>query len=288
MVPTVLLKTCLDDMALDHFNPESQFADSDDEDDNNGRSKSSSVAKKKTSQLAGDEFTGSLMLKMGRNSNTSLYFVDYSKLCNNGNGLLPQDKNDLVCAHQKAKSELEALEKSEKGMNAETIALLSQPINADAVDLLEKAEAEYSDLREEVEACAEFKDNAKHCKALKRKVDVMTAQWRTRKRICLEFFSYMEEQTDGTVSLKKCMSGDGQIDIDSDKAVIKGQIEYVKQKRSRGSLLSKRSRVGGTGSSNKKQKAGGFVADDSFVGTFNVLCYTHFWLKIISVFHHKN
>ena len=52
-------------------------------------------------------------------------------------------------------------------------------------------------------------------------------------------------------------------------------------------MLSKRSRVGGTGSSNKKQKAGGFVADDSFVGTFNVLCYTHFWLKIISVFHHK-
>jgi hypothetical protein len=93
----------------------------------------------------GDEFAGSLMLKPGRNANTSLYFVDYSKLSNNGDGLLPQDKNDLVCAQQNAQNELDYLQKNEKNMNDEAATLLSEPINADAINLLEKAEAEITE-----------------------------------------------------------------------------------------------------------------------------------------------
>jgi hypothetical protein len=250
-------------MALDHFKAENQFVDSDDEDDIGGKSKTT-LEKDVSSQ--GDEFAGSLMLKPGRNANTSLYFVDYSKLSNNGDGLLPQDKNDLVCAQQNAQNELDYLQKNEKNMNDEAATLLSEPINADAVNLLEKAEAEITELREEVNACAEFKDNAKHCKLLKRKVEVMAAQWRKRKRLCLEFLNFMEDATDGTVSTKKCMSGDGQMDIDSDEAVIRGQIAFVKQKRSRGSMMNKCYRVGGGDIANKRQKTNNAEADDSFVG----------------------
>ena len=257
-------------MALDHFKAENQFAESDDEDDIGGKSKTT-LEKNISSQ--GDEFAGSLMLKSGRNANTSLYFVDYSKLSNNGDGLLPREKNDLVCAQQKAQNELDYLQENEKNMNDEASTLLSQPINTDAVNLLEKAEAEISKLREEADACAEFKDNAKHCKLLKRKVEVMASQWRKRKRLCLEFLNFMEDATDGTVSTKKCMSGDGQMDIDSDEAVIRGQIAFVKQKRSRGTLMNKCYRVGGGAIANKRQKTNtNAEADDSFVGKYYHSC----------------
>lgn len=252
-------------MALDHFNPESQFADSDDEDE--GRTKKSKTAAALVnSNQKGDEFAGSLKLKLGRNANTSLYFVEYSKLYNSGNGLLPQDKNDLLCAQQKAKSELDDLNSKEKNMKLDTKVLLKQPVNADTLDLLETKEAENSRLREEVEECAHYKDNSKKCKLMKKKVETMLAQWRRRKRNCLEFLDMMEEATDGTISTKKCISGDGQMDIDSDEAVIKGQIAYIKQKRSRKLMFGKRARPGPEGD-NKKQK----IADESFIGTSR--CY---------------
>lgn len=267
-------------MALDHFDPGSQFADSDDEND----SSTAKVAKIKAS-AQGDEFTGSLKLKIGRNANTTLYFVAYSKLFNNGNGLLPQDKNDLICEHQKSKSELEHLTSNMKELKQETATLLLQPINADLSDLLEKAETDIADLREGVQACAEFKDNAKKFKAVKRRLEVMISQWRKRKRLCMEFLSQMEEATDGAVNAKKCMSGDGQMDIDSDQAVIKGQIAYLKQKRSRGSLLTKRARVGTDVSlSNKKQKTGGLVADESFVGMSHILFFNTYLVHFCSPF----
>ena len=49
----------------------------------------------------------------------------------------------------------------------------------------------------------------------------------------------MEESTEGTISLKKCLKGEGALEIDSDEAAIKGAIAFAQRKRpnvSRGSL----------------------------------------------------
>ena len=57
----------------------------------------------------------------------------------------------------------------------------------------------------------------------------------------------MEEISDGTISKKKCLKGDGQIALDSDESANEAMIAYVRSK--------KRS---------KKNKAS--LADENFVG----------------------
>jgi hypothetical protein len=41
----------------------------------------------------------------------------------------------------------------------------------------------------------------------------------------------VEDGSEGVISAKKCCSGDGQIDIESDEIVVKNAIEYGKKKR---------------------------------------------------------
>lgn len=262
-VPSVLLKSCLGDMALDTFSPETQFAESDD-DDGDGTSDN----KKPNISSSMDEYSGSMILKGGRNANTCLYYVDYSKLFNNGNGMLAEDRNELLSSHEKAKHDLRALELDIKQMNDETNRLLSEPINLELNPALDMLEADVSDLQEKVTASRGLKSNEKLRKTLMKKIDNMAAQWRKRKRITMEFLVMMEDVTEGTVCVKKCMNGDGQMDIDSDEAVVKGQIQFLEQKRQRGAMLNSCRE----GRSQKKQKlftsdvTNGFEGDENFVG----------------------
>ena len=71
----------------------------------------------------------------------------------------------------------------------------------------------------------------KHVKLVKKEIESKASVWRKRKRICTEFLSNMEECTDGTISLKKCLKGDGQIDIDSDETALKGAIAFASRKK---------------------------------------------------------
>jgi len=63
-----------------------------------------------------------------------------------------------------------------------------------------------------------------------------------------------------SLSLKKCLKGDGQIDIDSDEAAINGAIAFASRKKARTSL----------GKSLKGNKAegssSGLLPDSSFIG----------------------
>ena len=214
VVPSPVLKSSLDDMALDTFNSENQFAESDDEDEEN---KSKATTQKKSSTLNGspneDEYAGSLTIKTGRNTNTTLYYCDYSKLSNNGNGLLPDDRNTLLSDHGAAKAELEAKDASTKSMTADSVQLLSEPTNTEATLSLEEVEEHVRGLREQVDAAQEFRGFEKHRIKIRKKVDIMAGQWRRRRRVCMDFLINMEENTDGSVSVKKCLSGDGQIYI---------------------------------------------------------------------------
>jgi len=253
-------------MTLGNFNKGTQFADSDDEDDddNNGTSKK----KKSKAQLqpeGGDEWSGSMICKEGRNHNGTLYFVDYKKLFNNGDGMLAEDRNELLSTHETAKMELQSHNDSINGMASDTVQLLSEPTNANLDGIVEGLDKELVELRGQVRDSQDYKENEKRRKVLKKLVENVNLQWRKRKRITMSFLNMMEDVTEGTISVKKCMKGDGQMDIDSDEAVIAGQIEFLKQKRQRG--------LGGAiGQKRKKQKTGDgdFVGDENFVGKFKV------------------
>jgi hypothetical protein len=195
-------------MALDTFSLEDQFVDSDDED-----GESASGKKKKATIACDDDYAGSLAIKGGRNSNTTLYYCDYSKLTNKGNGLLPDDRNTLLSDHEAAKAELQSKNDIIQTMTTETMKLLSEPTNEDATTCLEEAESHTEKLRENVEAAQEFKSFEKKRIEVKQRIDVMTAQWRKRRRLCMDFLIAMEDNTDGTVSVKNCLSGNGQIYI---------------------------------------------------------------------------
>lgn len=218
-------------MALDK-DTTAQFEDSDDED---APKKSS---KKEPSDA--DPYKGSLAFKAGKGSNSSLYFVNYN-VAKNGNGLDGEEKSKLASDFANAEAEMESLKHSIKSMTATTAKLLSEPTNEEADGRLAKEESELAVLKEQVEEARKLKVNEKLKKQTKKRIETMTSFWRKRRRICMDFLIAMEENTDGTVSMKKCLKGDGQIDIDSDEVVASGAIEYHKNKKSSGpGLLGKK------------------------------------------------
>jgi len=111
--------------------------DSDDEDDKPSKKKSAS--KKST-----DEYAGSIRVKEGRNTNNTLYYVDHSKLQNNGNGLLPEARNELFSALETSKQELAVLGQKHKQICSNTAQLLSEPKN-------EELETELQELTNKME-----------------------------------------------------------------------------------------------------------------------------------------
>jgi len=257
VVPSPVLKSCLDDMSLDRASSEQLFHESDEEDNGSTACISSSTFKKK---LGSDEYAGALSIKPGRNCNTTLYYVDYTKLFNNGDGLLSDDRNTLITDSQIANEEKARLNSVLKYSSVETTRLHSEPTNADASSKLDELSECKNKLEEQLDRIRGLEDNAFYRKQLKKKVTTMAAQWRKRKRLGMDFLVLMEESTEGTVSIKKCFSGDGQIDVDSDEAELKGALEFAKKKRDRS--LKKETRcnyrtkvsTSMTSSINKRQK----------------------------------
>ena len=123
----VLLKNCLTDMTLGIFNKGTQFADSDDENDDDNVTGTSKKKKSKKAQLqpeVGDERYGCMICKEGRHHNDTLYFVDYKKLFNNGDGMLAEDRNELLSAHETAKIKLQSQDDSIMGVASDTYQLI--------------------------------------------------------------------------------------------------------------------------------------------------------------------
>ena len=118
-------------MALD--NKENQFYDSDDEDE---------APKKKAikSEPLDESFTGALLFKGGRNPNSSLYYVDQTKLKNMGDGLEPHARNELASDLAKDQEQKSVLGSNCQGITKETVQLLSEPTNEEADAMLEQQE----------------------------------------------------------------------------------------------------------------------------------------------------
>lgn len=251
-------------MALD--NRENQFYDSDDEDDDAPKK-----AKKKSDDSSDDQYNASLSFKAGRNTNSSLYYVDHTKQKNNGNGLEPDQRNELINNLARAQEEESMLKAQLQSMTKETAQLLSEPTNEEATATLERQEAEMNDIRDQLEGARQLKVNEKYKKSAKRRIENLTQQWRKRKRLCMDFLIQMEDSTEGTITAKKCLSGDGQIDIESDESAIKNAIAYGKKKRTMASRpMPKKKKVskglgGKTTGLDAESLTSGLTPDPNFV-----------------------
>lgn len=147
-VPSPILKSCLDEMALDKN--ENQFYDSDEDD-------APKKAKKAEKSEDSDSYDGMLSFKGGRSVNASLYYVDHTKQKNNGNGLEPDQRNELANNLARVEEEESVLKAQLQAMVKETAQLLSEPTNEEATTTLEKEEAEMVEIREQLEAARALK-----------------------------------------------------------------------------------------------------------------------------------
>jgi len=244
------------------MNTKENFFDDDDSDDDENDGKKVSKSKMTVSQTV-DAYTSTICVKEGRNASATLYYVDQNKLFNNGDGMMPDSRNTLIAKHESAKIELEILNQQLRHTIAQTSVLLAQPTNAEIAAKLEEDEAMNQRLHDELNISQAYKGNDKHRKQIMKSIETMTAIWRNRKRLTIDFLTMMEDITEGSVSVKKSLSGDGPIELDSDEAVIKAARSFATKKRT----LSETTRI----NSMKKPKlsVGADVVpsgNDSFIG----------------------
>ena len=214
-------------MSSDADKDKALFADSDDDEE---ESKSKKAPAKK--QSSNDQFAGTLLLKAGRNANTSLYYVDHTKQPNQGNGLEPAAKTELYLAIGQADNQKQMLQQKISGMRAEATKLLSESTNEEITRLLDTQQADIDEWQKKTEGARQYQANAKNKEQLKRRLEHMTGEWRKRRRLCLDFLTTMEEMSEGTIRRSKCLAGDGAIEIESDETFAKNVIAYHKTKKS--------------------------------------------------------
>ena len=254
VVPSPVLKQCLDDMTLDKEDGIFLFADSDEDE-------SSAKNKKKFKSNCCDEFDGALGIKGGRNANTTLYFIDHTKQKNNGNGLDFDSRQKLLSEKSRAEEECSQLRNELRRIESDTQRLHSEPTNEEAMSKVEVIETALKDLLQQVEEARKLKIDEKVKKKTQLLIESMTAQWRKRRRICMDFLMSMEENSEGTISTKKCLAGDGLIDIESDEKAVKDSATFVKNKRTRTTLKST-----GKTSYNRQDCSSTITANENFIG----------------------
>ena len=240
--------------------PPQGIAESDDEAE---RKKAMQIRKQSSSESSGDTetmLTNALIVKEGRNANNTLYYIDYTKLPNNGNGLEAEARNTLLGEKSKAEQEKTMVTTEIAQTEATIKQLLSEPTNEEAASIIPNEEVLVSGLREKLSDAQKLKVNEATRKRTKSRIDSMNALWRKRKRICVDFLITMEEHSDGAISMKKCLSGNGQIDVESDEKALQDSIAFVQKQRQRQRTL------GGRVASNKGANCAKVQPDESFVG----------------------
>lgn len=200
-----------------------------------------------------------LIMKAGKGTNTNIYYVNYNT-AKNGDGLDREAKNKIAADWAAGNTERADLEQQINIMQAKTLKLLSEPTNEEASMLLKQEEATVEKLNQDLDEARKLKVNENYKLKVKRRIENMATMWRKRKRICMDFLIAMEEITDGMISVKKCLAGDGQIEIDSDQVVTAAMVDYTKKKLS----ASQKRNVSKAGK--LIEPHGGFAPCQSFVG----------------------
>jgi hypothetical protein len=277
-VPSVILRVCLDEMVFDDT-PKDGFDDSDDEHEGNNSKKKKKKSAEQSSSSS-DPYASTVLMKEGRNMSNNLYFLDQTKGTtdnNGGNGLTPDHRNQLDTDFAQATADgMDSKDKLQQ-LTKEATQLLSEPTNEEIGMRLDNDVSSMKELNDKLLQFRELKVHEASRKKTQKGIEYFASVWRSRKRMCSDFLISMEECTEGSVSMKKCLNGDGQIELDGDEAIVKAVVDYGKRKRqtngngnasaSRSMANHKRSKVAmmSSGSGN----AGGdntIVADQNFVG----------------------
>ena len=256
IVPAPVLKNCLDDMTNKHHSS-NLFCNNKSDDEDTDTEDESSISKKPLGR-----FASSILMKVGRNANTTLYYVDYNKLENNGNGLAAEEKDKLITAVQSSNIEMQKLKDELRRIEEHTKTLLSEPTNKEATAIIEAEEKYIYTMNETIESLRVHTVNESTRKKIIKGIDGSSSQWRKRKRICTDFLILMEESTDGTVSMKKCLSGDGQIYLEGDEFSIKESTTSAKYKRQK----YKRSKPNSSLHGNTKNSDNNTRPTETFIG----------------------
>jgi hypothetical protein len=210
-VPAPILRSCLDDMAGQNIE-----ADFDSDDDEGGDSQ---PKKKKAKTNPDDPFSGSLLFKGGKTAMNSLYYVDYSK-CKNGGNHDAEAYNDLNGKQIALANDLNALTMDEAALAAAAKKLASERTNEEATVRFTEESNALEKLREQVGEARKHLVNEDRPKKLKKAIFEAASEWRKRKRVGMDGYYWLEEATDGVITIKKCLSGDGAIDMDSDEGTL--------------------------------------------------------------------
>jgi hypothetical protein len=214
-------------MALDNESC-NQFVDTDHESGDDEPRKGTTIKKSAPTENE-NQFKNALSFKGGKGSNSGLYYVNYND-AKGGGELYPEDKNKLFADAANADAKLVEMKRALSTTRATIDKLLAEPMNAELNTLLKTAEAESSDLLGQLQDARKLKVHAQHIHNTKKKIEYFSTIWRKRRKLCMDFLITMEELTDGSVSVKKCQSGDGPIEIDSDEACAKLATEFAKKK----------------------------------------------------------
>jgi hypothetical protein len=204
-IPSTLLTNLLKEMSIGAVEEEPSF-DSDDEDDDvngGGNNEKEQVTDKKKSKGP----LGSLIFKQGRNIGSCLYYVDYTQKPD----MTVDERQSLFTKTAAADNQHEMLATTLKFKTVQTKELLSEPTNDQLTTLLSDLEKETSNLVENVEAAQALTVNEVHKTKLKRKTQKISAAYAKRKRLCTSALSALEEISEGTLSSRKILAGDGQI-----------------------------------------------------------------------------
>jgi hypothetical protein len=200
-VPSPVLKHCLDEMTCTAYCNDSDTQASCDHSAEVGDSALYSIA--------------------GRTSTSTLYYVNYSKLSNNGNGLPLGCQKKLEADLYGAIALSNDLLSTEASILSKGRTLLLEPTNESADMLVEKYQSDVISLLAKVAYYRALADNEKKRKHKLANINWFLLHWKKRRRICVDFLTMLEECTDGSINLKKCLAGAGQVEIESDEYVAK-------------------------------------------------------------------
>jgi hypothetical protein len=206
-------------------------------DDDDNQEKAPRKKLKLSRSTGKDEFSGSIKVKHGRNVNSTLYYANQERLDNDGNGFPPQERLLICNQMEEANSQKKMLLDNLRNTERATSVLRSEPTNEEAVSILVTEEAVLTSLMAETSTARQFTENKARRIALQKSIDTMAKYWRKRRQLCLDFLEMMDNCTEGIISIKKCIKGEGQIPIESDEMVINAAIESIKAQYSRKHLM---------------------------------------------------
>ena len=178
-----------------------------------------------------DQYNNSILVKVGRHAKSTLYYINQSVLQNNGNGSDPCDRSKNLSAFQRQTDELNKIQMSIQNMIMKTDKLCSEMKNEEVCLAMDRIMEEILLLEKDRDEAKVYAANEGHRMAVKKGTNALADHWRKRKRKCMDFLCMMEECSDGIMTVKKCLSGNGQIEIDSDEGIIKDALSVRKRAR---------------------------------------------------------